>query len=212
MQPILDGSVLLIVAAFEQFVSDVMIAFAANVPDVVPSYDDLPTAIRSANERQTGEAISRYRSRFTYFELQRFVKNLGECQTGFSPYTLNGEALALNDRNLDAGTLRDLFSRLGIGDIWLSIASSHTLKRWSGPDGARVAGSRAKNQLNQMIQDRNQIAHRVGSSIPGPQEILSYMRFERALARSLVKALEDYSKQLQSDTGRRATRRSNMVR
>ena len=62
MQPSLDGSVLLLVAAFEQFVSDVMISFAAQLPDRISLYEDLPNVIRSANERLTGEALSVGRS------------------------------------------------------------------------------------------------------------------------------------------------------
>lgn len=192
MQPSLDGSVLLIVAAFEQFVSDVMIAFAAELPDNVSAYGNLPNAIRSANERLTGEALRSGRSRFTQYDLQRFVTNLRDCQAGVVPYVLNGEAMALNDRNLNASRLRELISRLGIQDIWTVVASTRTLQRWSGPGGANVAGARAKNQLNELINNRNQIAHRVGSTTPGPEVIRSYIRFERALARSLVKGLKDH--------------------
>ena len=48
LQPSLDGSVLLLAAAFEQFVTNVMIQYAANLPNVVQSYEDLPNAICSA--------------------------------------------------------------------------------------------------------------------------------------------------------------------
>ena len=116
MQPSLDGSVLLIAAALEQFVSDLMVAFVADLPTKVPEYTNLPHAIRSANERFTGEALSRSRQRFTEYDLQRFVRNLRDCHSGGN-YTLNGEAMALNDRNLTAGVLQDLISRLGIQDI-----------------------------------------------------------------------------------------------
>lgn len=58
MQPSLDGSILLLVAAFEQFVTDLMIRFAAQLPDRIPTYADVPSVIRSANERLTGEALS----------------------------------------------------------------------------------------------------------------------------------------------------------
>ena len=193
IQPSLDGSVLLITAAFEQFVSDVMIAFAANLPDKILAYKDLPNAIRSANERQTGEALNRSRPRFTEYDLQRFVENLAKCHAGEVPYVLNGEAIALNERSLRSSTLRDLFKRLGIQDIWTLVASTRTLKRWSGRGGAKAARSRAENQLNELIDNRNQIAHRVGTTTLGPQVIRSYIRFVRPLARSLVKGLENYA-------------------
>ena len=76
MQPILDGCVLLLSATFEQFVLDVMVAFAGNLPDIIPAYSSLPNAIRSANEIQTGEALSDRRSRFSEYDLQSFVRNL----------------------------------------------------------------------------------------------------------------------------------------
>lgn len=197
MQPSLDGSVLLIAAALEQFVSDLMIAFAASLPDRIPSYKNLPSSIRSANERLTGEALSRSRSRFSEYDLQRFVHNLRDCHAGATPYVLNGEAMALNDRNLSVGRLQELISRLGINDVWIVVASTQTLEGWSGAGGAKSAESRAKNQLRELIENRNQIAHRVGTTTPGPEAIRSYINFGRALAQSLVEGLEDYADSLQ---------------
>ncbi|MBI2872155.1 MAG: hypothetical protein HYY00_03070 [Chloroflexi bacterium] len=193
MQPGLDGAVLLISAAFEQFVSDLLIAFSADLPGKVASYDHLPKAVKSANERYTGEALDRSRSRFADYELRRFVSNLRDCLTGATPYTLNGEAIALNDRNLKANTLRELFGRLGIKDVWTEIGATRTLQRWSGPGGAKTAKSRAQSRLNELIDNRNRIAHRVGGTALGPDEILSYAHFGRTLARCLVKVLEDYA-------------------
>ena len=196
MQPSLDGSVLLIVAAFEQFVTDLIIAFTTKLPGKIPVYHELPKAIRSANERLTGEALSSRRSRFSQYDLQQFVNNLRDCQAGVSPYVLNGEAIALADRNLNAGKLRELISRLGVQDVWTVVGATRTLKRWSGPGGAKAAESRAKNQLKELIDNRNQIAHRVGSMNLGPEVVISYIRFERALARSLAKGLEDHADSL----------------
>ncbi len=196
MQPVLDGCVLLLAAAFEQFVSDLMIAFTDDLPGIVPAYEDLPNAIRSHNEMQTGEALRNRGSRFTEYDLRRFVKNLWECHAGSRPYVLNGEAIALNDRNLSSGTLRDLISRLGMNDVWNAVASTATLQGWSGPGGPTIAGSRAQNQLNELIRNRNQVAHRVGGEALGPQAMLSFVRFKQALATSLVEALEDHSSNL----------------
>ena len=196
MQPILDGSVLLLVAAFEQFVSDLMISFTEQLPQIIPVYRDLPNSIRSANERLTGEALVRGRSRFSPYERQHFVENLRYCQAGSTPYVLNGEAMAFNERNLKASILRELFGRIGIPDIWQPVGSTRTLKYWSGRGGAKVAASRAKTKLDELIDNRNQIAHRVGSTTIGPDLVHSYIRFERALAYSMLRALNDYAKTL----------------
>ena len=111
----LDGAILLLTAAFEQFISDLMIAYAENLPTVISAYSDLPATVRAANEGQTGVALSGdgfVSRRFTEFELRQIVTYLYDCQTGVTPYVLNGEALALNDRSLRVGVLQDLFSRL----------------------------------------------------------------------------------------------------
>ena len=196
MQPSLDGSILLLAAALEQFVTDVILAFTAQLPDRISTYADLPSVIQSANERLTGEALSQSRSRFTAFDRQRFVDNLRNCQAGVVPYVLNGEAIALNNRNLNSNTLRELIGRLGVTDIWTVVGSTRPLKRWSGPGGTKAAQSRAKNLLNELIDNRNRIAHRVEGTTPGPDIVRSYLRFEQALARSLAKGLEDYAKSL----------------
>ena len=193
MQPILDGAVLLLVAAFEQFVSAVIVEFAGDLPRIVPVYGDLPQSVRSANERHTGEALSRMRSRFADYTLRRFVDNLRDCQAGKSPYVLNGEAMALNDRNLTQGVLQDLISRLGINDIWEPVSASRSLKRWSGKGGAKVAQSRSKNRLNELIRQRNNIAHGVAQPTLGSEVIRDHIRFQRVLSRALAKSIEDHA-------------------
>ena len=132
LQPSLDGGVLLLVAALEQFVTDLIVDFSSLLPGIVPAYDDLPSAIRSANERLTGEALVDRRSRFSDYERERFVQNLRDCQQGVVPYVLNGEALALVNRNLNATVLEEVIGRLGIGDIWTVVSKTRTLQRWSG--------------------------------------------------------------------------------
>ena len=196
LQPALDGSVLLLAAAFEQFVWDVMVAHATRLPRVYPRYVDLPDAVRSSNERMTGQALSRNRSRFEDYERQLFVENLNGCHAGVTPYTLNGEAIAINERNLTVSIFNELFSRLGVKDIWDVIGSAQRLENWSGPGGADVAVSRAKNVLNEIVENRNSVAHRVGTTSLGSQVIRSYAEFERALAQSLVEGLEDYTASL----------------
>ncbi len=192
MQPSLDGAVLLLAAALEQLVSDVIVAYAANLPSVYPNYRDLPDAVRSANERLTGEALSASSSRFADYDLRRFVDNLSTCNSGNAPYILNGEALALNYRNLTAGVLRDLISRVGVGNIWDLMGPTELLKVWSGSESAGTAQSRAQTQLKELIDTRNQIAHRVGTANPGPDVVRSFVLFERALARSLVEGLQKH--------------------
>ena len=196
MQPILDGCVLLLAAAFEQFISDLMVAFVEDLPVTIPSYEDLPHAIKSANESQTGEALGNSRARFDEYDLRKFVKNLAECHAGMTPYALNAATIALNDRNLNSGTLRNLIGRLGVDNIWAGISSTSTLQSWSGPGGSTVAESRAQNRLNEFIKDRNQIAHSVGGATLGPQAILSVIEFKRALATSIAETLENHSNSL----------------
>ena len=196
MQPISDGAVLLLAAAFEQFVSDVIVEFANNLPNLVPVYQRLPNPVRSANERYTGEALSSSRSRFGAYNLRLFVDNLRDCQAGVTPYVLNGEAMALNSRNLTSGVFQDLMSRIGISDIWVDISATQSLKRWSGRGGAKVAQSRGKNKLNELIEQRNQIAHRVARTAPGPEVIRDHIRFQRVLSGSLEKAIDDFGASL----------------
>lgn len=192
MQPSLDGAVLLLTAALEQLVSDVIIAYAANLPNVYANYSDLPDGVRSANERLTGEALSASSNRFADYDLRRFVDNLSTCNSGNLPYMLNGEALALNNRNLTTGVLRDLISRVGVGNIWDLMGSTEVLKKWSGSESAGAAQSRAQVQLKELIDTRNQIAHRVGGANPGPDIVRSFVLFEKALARSLVEGLQNH--------------------
>ena len=193
MQPILDGTILLLAAAFEQFVAAVIVEFADNFPSLVPVYQDLPNSVRSANERYTGEALMSWRRRLGAYKLRQFVDNLRDCQAGKTPYVLNGEAMALNLRNLNPGVLQDLMSRLGINDIWAEVSATPNLKRWSGRGGAKVAQSQAKNRLNELVDNRNLIAHGVANTTLGLEVIRDYIRFQRVLSRAMAKSIEGYA-------------------
>ena len=158
----------------------------------------MPNGIRSSNERLgTGEALSRRdRSRFGTYELRQFVENLRNCQAGVEPYVLNGVAIAQNDRNLKANILTNLFTRLGIQEIWTVIDTTRLLSNWPGLSGPSAAVSRAKNELNEFIDTRNEIAHSAGNTAPGPESLRSYINFQRVLAESLIEGLENYTKSL----------------
>lgn len=191
LQPTLDASVLLLTAAFEQFIADAMVAYTDNLPTIIPVYRNVPRAIRRANERYTGEALNQRRSRFEEYERRSFVENLRNCHAGIIPYVLNGKAIALNNRNMDSDNLEYLFNCLAVGNVWNLVSSTRSLQYWSGPGGARIAKALAKNRLNELISTRNDIAHRVGTANPGPQVVRNYIKFQRALARALVKGLEN---------------------
>ena len=196
LQPMLDGSVLLLCAAFEQFVADVMISYAQRLPAMYPAYPRLPRAVRTANEGLTGDALSNRNPGFEPHEKQRFVENLRVCLSGNAPYVLNGEAIAFNRQNLKADRLRDLFGRLGVHDIWNVISNTQAFRKWEPSLPRTTALGQARADLNKLVDDRNQIAHKVGGAAPGPGVVRSYLELARAVARSLVEILEIISTML----------------
>ena len=200
LQPVLNGSVLLLAAALEQFATDIIVAFSANLPNIVSKYENLPERIRSNNERMTGQAIGdgRFRNRFEVYELPRLIENLRNCQAGKVPYTLNGEALALHNRNLNPDTLGELTGRLGIRDAWDKIGSAEALREWAAQEGVEPGKSIASTRLEEFIKARNQIAHGGGNTNPGSGVVRNFSRFESALAKSLVEVFTNYSGSLLS--------------
>ncbi len=200
LQPVLNGSVLLLTAALEQFVTDIIVAFSDNLPNVVPKYEDLPERIRSYNERMTGQAIgdNRFRNRFEVYQLTRFVENLRNCQAGQIPYSLNGEALALHSSNLNPQMLSELTGRLGVEGIWDLMSSIEVLKVWSELENTQNVRTRARSQLEELIETRNHIAHRVGFANPGRDIVRSFAEFAKALAQSLVEVLTNHANSLAS--------------
>lgn len=171
--------------------SDLVIAFCGSLAMQVPKYVDLPQGIRSANERQTGQALTDRRGRFAEFKRREFVDNLSVCQNDQVPYTLNGEAMAITDRNLTSVELRTLLERLALRDTWQRLSRTGALKYWSGR-GWETTLSLATNQLNQLMEERNRIAHSAGATAIGYGDILSYLRFMRALGRALVTVLSSH--------------------
>ena len=200
LQPVLNGAVLLVAAAFEQFVTDTIVEFSEQLPNIVSKYEQLPERIRSNNERMTGQAIgdNRYRNRFEVYELPRFVENLRNCQIGISPYFLNGQALALHNSNLNSQTLSQLTSRLGVEGIWALLGSSEVLKEWLELDDPRDIQNSAMRSLDELIDTRNKIAHRVGVANPASNIVRRLVSFVKALAQALVAILNEYADSLSS--------------
>lgn len=192
LQPNLDGSVLLICATFEQFVSDVVVAFCGRLPLQVPIYINLPLVIRRAHEIRTGEALAGRRGRFTDFERAVFVSNLDGCHRGQVPYTINGEALASTDRNLTSNQLRDLLQRLTVQQVWDKLSRVSALRNWSGRGWVRTR-SLAIDELNRFMEERNQLAHTAGFAVVSSGDVLSYVKFIRALGKAVVTILTDRS-------------------
>ena len=195
LQPILNGSVLLLAAALEQFITDIIVAFSGNLPNIVSKYENLPERILLNNERMTGQAIGddRYRNRFEVYERPRLIENLRNCQAGKVPYVLNGEALALHNRNLNPDTLQELTGRLGIRDLWGKIGSAEALQEWATQEYAEPGNSIASTRLKEFIKARNQIAHGVGNASLGSNVVRNFLRFEIALAKSLLEVLTNYA-------------------
>ena len=195
LQPILNGSVLLLAAALEQFVTNIMVSFSDILPNIISKYENLPERIRFNNERMTGQAIGdgRYRSRFEDYELPRLIENLRNCQAGEIPYVLNGEALALHNRNLNPDTLGELTGRLGIRDLWDKIGSAEALREWAKEQNIEPGKSIVSTRLTEFIETRNQIAHGLGDTSPGSNVIHNFLQFETALAKSLVEVFINYA-------------------
>jgi hypothetical protein len=183
-------------ACYEKFCESLVIAVAQSISGLKP-YNELPEELLGKHLKKSAEILMRGRlgeGRYTGLSEMDFVKNLFNCLSGVEPYQLNAAAVVAHEANLRYEELLKIFKTAGVdgsGVLYVTDMQQWYKKEqgleqdFDLPDGVPLAA--VKERLDQLVENRNQIAHRGCSpdNLLGASEMGEVILFVEALARSL---------------------------
>lgn len=183
-------------ASLEKFIENLVAAYARLEVRRL-QYVDLPPKLVRKHILRSAELLSRGRlgeGRYTGLTELNVVKNLFECLNGATPYTLNDAAITAHDLNLRVSEIDALFAAVGIEQICDRIRRTDALLEWYCTakeldtlphDG--VPTTTVDEQLNNIVERRNQVAHRGGNpdDLLGVSAMNDAIRFIEAFSKSL---------------------------
>ena len=163
-------------ASFERFSEELVVSYARLLAQRI-QYSQLPSKLRKKHMDRSADLLRRRLGEGRYADIREvdLIKNLYECLTDQEPYVLNPAAVAAHDVNLRKEELNNLFSSVGLENICDVVSQSDPLLEWYAlshldgkSSGDSVPGSTIEQRLKDVIERRNQVAHRGGS----PTELL----------------------------------------
>ncbi len=183
-------------ASLEKFIENLVAAYARLEARRV-QYVDLPPKLVKKHLSRTAEILSRGRlgeGRYAGLRDLDVVKNLFECLNGVTPYALNEAAVVAHDLNLRAGEIDALFAAVGIEQVCDRVRRADALLDWycatkelDAPPQEGVPVSIVEERLKDIVERRNQVAHRGGSPVDllGVDAMSDALRFIEAFSRSV---------------------------
>jgi RiboL-PSP-HEPN len=196
--PLLSGSLLLYVCGrFEYFVRELIVALADDMAANVQNYSDLPERLRTELELRTLEVAQNPR-KYGYepnHARQCLVLHASNLSATSGPtsasITISSRVLTITDANMNSRMLADLFKRVNIVDLWSDLGKQAPLKAKLGKAGDKECTGEAVSLLDEMMRDRNSIAHPSGSfSFPDPDQVLESVDFLKTLSVVLVDVVQ----------------------
>lgn len=180
-------------ASFEKYIEELVAALAILEAQRLP-YTNLPQKLITKHLQRSAELLSRGRlgeGRHAGLTPSGVVANLYNCLHGVFPYTLNTAAVVWHDANLRCKDVDDMFLSLGIEHICMHVRKGDTLVSWHmnvqglhtvPADG--VPSTVIEERLNDLVERRNQVAHRGGNpeDLLGTEDMNEAIEFISALA------------------------------
>lgn len=180
-------------ASFEKYVEELVAALATLEAKRLP-YTNLPQKLLNKHLQRSAELLSRGRlgeGRHAGLTPSGVVANLYNCLHGVTPYSLNTAAVVWHDANLRSKDVNEMFHSLGIDCICTSVRRGDNLTSWyvkiQNLNSAVADGVPARvieERLNDLVERRNQVAHRGGNpeNLLGTEAMTDAIEFIGALA------------------------------
>ena len=177
------------ISIFESYIKQVTYAVLEMRRAKADSYEKLPEGVRLANIFNTGTALRAVYDGPT-IDHAAYMKAIGTCSSGETAYTLNAEGFVLDVGNCKMGSINKHFKKLGAkGDFSDAICSDAALQKWSGTTSVRKTSDLVEATLDEYVDRRNTIVHRVDASMTFvPQDIEDVTHFMSLLTEAIKRA------------------------
>jgi hypothetical protein len=194
--PVVTGTLLLYATGrFESFVRECIESAAREIGTKCGKFDSLPKTMRVSLLELTAEVMMNPR-KYGHAEngVRAFVRRLA---AGYVAITqddpVNFECISVTDANMRPDILKEICERIGISDIWASMSAQAPMMKFFGNMDAGAVKKEAQSKLNEMMDDRNSIAHPAGTTtFPSSDKVSNYVSFLRDLCTVLESVVETH--------------------
>ena len=194
-----NSAILLLAAAFEEFVREMARTYAKAVVDATHSFEKLPQRMANTAWRRTMETLAHIRidtntkgvsAETAISDAQKqFTAVYRFCKGDLSQDIYN--TLIHNENNMRPGEINALFNVSDLADVCLKIAGRRPLLDNFGEEMETRAHGQLLKTLNEFFERRNQIAHSLNAAqSSGPTQVLKDIDMFNAFGKSLCETLE----------------------
>jgi hypothetical protein len=183
-------------ASFEKFAENLVAAYARLVT-LRTQYAALPSKLVRKHMARSADILARGRAgegRYLNIREIDLLKNLLDCVSGITPYSLNVAAIVAHDLNLRFDEINVFFTTIGIDHVCSLARRGDAMVKWfcesngfSDPPEDGVPISTIQQRIDDVVERRNQVTHRGGSPLDllGSDEMTDTIAFVEALSKSI---------------------------
>lgn len=189
--PVLVGSLLLYACGrFEYFVGELVRTVADKEVAKAGSYGGLSKELRESLRARLlivlGDPGKYSHLRLSDRTLAETLSRVITADEDEVPSSIPTGIVASTDANMRSQVLKDVFSRVGIKDVWSDISKQAPLRTHFGTATESACRSAATNFLDDLMRLRNSIAHPTNVlEFPSPESALEKCQSLRALSRAV---------------------------
>lgn len=166
--------------------------YVKDLSDVVPTYGQLPDAIRNHHSELSMALLSRvkqgkYKGSKTEVSI---IADLNSCLSGAPTFKVNHEAFAHHTSNFRIQLIDDVFARIGVQSVSQRLCvyspfAEHAAAKFPGRDLPSIPATELFFWINDLAERRNEVAHGPVSALLAFNLLLEYIDFVEAFGRSL---------------------------
>ncbi|HDS1301042.1 MULTISPECIES: HEPN domain-containing protein [Stenotrophomonas maltophilia group] len=194
--PVLSGSLQLYLAGrFEYCIRQIVEAVADEICTRVEKYADLPKSLQ-AELRSRVLDVAKAPKKYGYDDLEAealLESYVASRAITSPPVSISSQVLALTESNMRDRVLSDVLLRVGITEFWANVGKQAPVKLFLEKSTDPEATREAQSRLNNIMDERNQVAHPTGSTnFPDPGQVLKTAKFLTLIARTCTDLAKIY--------------------
>jgi len=194
--PMANGvSILYLCGRFEDLVRALFEDLCMRLVRRANSYSNLPKKMRDNLPIYTAKVVYEPR-KYGHAEngVRHFVNTLAQNLSVDAVISeVNHKCLSITEANMRADVLSELYSRIGVNNLWEQISSQTSVKVYFEDQHAKSVENMAKEKLNAVMDLRNKVAHPSGQiSWPSDDAVRDYVKYFDNIGRALGEAVELY--------------------
>lgn len=182
-----------LVAGFEEFLRETLNSTITARSQAVKSFDDLGTPAHDLHMKATGTLLARKAKppqQLRALDFFQVCRNIGTCIPGAANFTLNTEAISIQDSLLDLESFMDTLQKFGYKITWDTLGENSEIKKCLGVTRTRDSANQLRKILAEMVKQRNRVAHTGSSSDITPAVLDEYLSRLLLLARTIAGCLK----------------------